>query len=497
MTDLEIDRISDLPNVVLEHILSFLNTKQAVQTSIISKRWRNLWAFSSRIDIDCYHFKDHRTFLEFCDMVLCRRESSYLHTFLLRYNYSFSPQCDCDHLRRWIELAMKFKPHVCCIEAGVPDCDLIACNLIASTFTCESIETMSLCIHKYGWYKKCDIIPTIVSLPRIKRLYLTLSYLKEDTVTRLFAGCPVLEDLMLHRCSGEFSSIFKQKLVCLSLIDCSLDLRTLPKSVDLPCLKRLRMKELKVDEESFARLLTGCPLLENLSFENCSGKFSNLFRHKLKCLSIWNCDMKTRGDKFWWYIDRAIVKFNLSGDAKVFIVCILHPLEMKFIWDPPIGTALDFENNFEPKAIFSGAECFKLCFPDTKVDLKKELPRIGAFNNIKRLSLKLSDWCMHPHEIDPVIWFFQKSPNIEDLTLYNPKREIAVSRRGKQKPLILCYEGTYYDSLLTELSEFNNLKRVEIKLCKNLFSYNNFKDSLLQKMEDLANVNVVISEYDE
>ncbi|AES82311.1 F-box/RNI superfamily protein [Medicago truncatula] len=37
----EEDRLSDLPDCVLLHIMSFLKTKCAVQTCILSKRWKN------------------------------------------------------------------------------------------------------------------------------------------------------------------------------------------------------------------------------------------------------------------------------------------------------------------------------------------------------------------------------------------------------------------------------------------------------------------------
>ncbi|GAU29481.1 hypothetical protein TSUD_65160 [Trifolium subterraneum] len=37
------DRLSDLPDCVLIHILSFLDTKDTVQTCILSTRWKYLW----------------------------------------------------------------------------------------------------------------------------------------------------------------------------------------------------------------------------------------------------------------------------------------------------------------------------------------------------------------------------------------------------------------------------------------------------------------------
>ncbi|PRQ57143.1 putative F-box domain-containing protein [Rosa chinensis] len=38
------DRISGLPDAILCHILSFFSIRQAVKTSILSHKWRNVWA---------------------------------------------------------------------------------------------------------------------------------------------------------------------------------------------------------------------------------------------------------------------------------------------------------------------------------------------------------------------------------------------------------------------------------------------------------------------
>lgn len=45
------DRISSLPDAILEHILSFLDTRSAAQSSILSTRWRGLWLHAPALDL--------------------------------------------------------------------------------------------------------------------------------------------------------------------------------------------------------------------------------------------------------------------------------------------------------------------------------------------------------------------------------------------------------------------------------------------------------------
>ncbi|XP_065870359.1 F-box/LRR-repeat protein At3g26922-like isoform X3 [Euphorbia lathyris] len=48
------DRISDLPDALIQLILSFLpSTKQAIQTGILSKRWKNQWTYLRVLIFDC------------------------------------------------------------------------------------------------------------------------------------------------------------------------------------------------------------------------------------------------------------------------------------------------------------------------------------------------------------------------------------------------------------------------------------------------------------
>jgi len=70
------DKLSDLPECVLLHILSFLNTKYAVQTCILSKRWKNIWKRLPNLIICYSHFKNPSDFEYFFHRFLGTRDCS-------------------------------------------------------------------------------------------------------------------------------------------------------------------------------------------------------------------------------------------------------------------------------------------------------------------------------------------------------------------------------------------------------------------------------------
>ncbi|XP_065871856.1 putative F-box/LRR-repeat protein At3g18150 [Euphorbia lathyris] len=82
------DRISALPDSILQHILSLLpSTKQAIQTGILSKRWENQWTQVPVLIFDstgmCYE-----NFLRFIDNTLILHDCSKINEFHLKYCYS-------------------------------------------------------------------------------------------------------------------------------------------------------------------------------------------------------------------------------------------------------------------------------------------------------------------------------------------------------------------------------------------------------------------------
>ncbi|CAN0879167.1 Putative FBD-associated F-box protein At5g22720 [Linum grandiflorum] len=70
------DRLSVLPDDILHHILSFLDTKSCVKTCILSKRWTSLWIYVHRLTFRENSFGSYRSFEQHVDRLLSFRSNS-------------------------------------------------------------------------------------------------------------------------------------------------------------------------------------------------------------------------------------------------------------------------------------------------------------------------------------------------------------------------------------------------------------------------------------
>ena len=189
----EVDRISNLPDHLICHILSFLPTKQSVATSTLSTRWKPLWTMVPALDFEDtdkpnprYRGNNNRmTSIHFVCRVLAVRKPVPLKKFrlqLISLNHSIH-----FHVRAWIYYAMGH---------GVEELDLKLFlwrpfELPLHVLRCKSIEILTL----YGTILlKCR--SESVYLPKIKHLcLLKVKYANEDSFHSLLTGSPHLQKL--------------------------------------------------------------------------------------------------------------------------------------------------------------------------------------------------------------------------------------------------------------------------------------------------------------
>ncbi|CAN1785719.1 F-box/LRR-repeat protein At3g26922, partial [Linum perenne] len=66
-------RLSNLPDVIIHHIFSFLDIKYVVQTSVLSRVWRCVWKHAPVLNFRRDSFRDTQIFIKFVNMVLDHR----------------------------------------------------------------------------------------------------------------------------------------------------------------------------------------------------------------------------------------------------------------------------------------------------------------------------------------------------------------------------------------------------------------------------------------
>ncbi|KAI3962609.1 hypothetical protein MKW98_008476 [Papaver atlanticum] len=210
----EEDRISNLPDSLIHHIQSFIDTKFAVQTCLLSKRWRYIWTSipvlnfchhrESDDDEDCDDEGDKLTnrFITFVDKVLSLRDNnSDIQRFHLESSLCYTGWNDLyGCIKRWVTAAVSHNVQELHIEAK-PDEDF---EIPLCLYTCESLTKLDLELFGFqegdeDYFSKI-ILPHTMSLPRLKSLDLRLSYIlfsDEKLTSKFFSSFPNLESLVI------------------------------------------------------------------------------------------------------------------------------------------------------------------------------------------------------------------------------------------------------------------------------------------------------------
>ncbi|KAK3000355.1 hypothetical protein RJ639_021392 [Escallonia herrerae] len=194
------DRISSLPDAILCHTLSLLPAIYAVRTSVLSPRWRYLWALlpnlacvMPRLNCNCSHncscISQVNNSIQFMNRMLTLRSGTPIRNFCLRC----SQTCDYDLVCGLLRTVMTF---------NVQELDLCFPGAQARVklpwdlfMICETLVVLRLS-GNFGLN-----VPDEVYFPCLKTLKLRrLLYSDDNFIEKLVFGCPVLEELSIERC---------------------------------------------------------------------------------------------------------------------------------------------------------------------------------------------------------------------------------------------------------------------------------------------------------
>lgn len=93
----EVDLISSLHDVILQHILSFIPIELAIKTCLLSKRWRHVWCNIPSLPFDSYRLK-----VDFINETLTR----YTAPKIINFHLHAAENDTLPHIDTWIKFAM-------------------------------------------------------------------------------------------------------------------------------------------------------------------------------------------------------------------------------------------------------------------------------------------------------------------------------------------------------------------------------------------------------
>ncbi|MQL84456.1 hypothetical protein Taro_016968 [Colocasia esculenta] len=224
------DRISELPDPILGHILSLMPAKAATQTTILSRRWKHLWEYiwCSATTLDfAAEFAARQTpgdFVRNVNRYLKLHRGKKIQRFLVSF-----PAVDCffPDVEKWVEFAVAKDVEELWLEFSSQGQETYFCgdfeNWVCGfrvphqLFDCLPLRVLGL--------SNCGLSPSpgFPGLLSLRSLSLTRVDVTTDMLHRILSECRHLERLLLRDCV-HFNSLKLTspciKLKQLVLVDC-------------------------------------------------------------------------------------------------------------------------------------------------------------------------------------------------------------------------------------------------------------------------------------
>ncbi|KAG5007188.1 hypothetical protein JHK85_025730 [Glycine max] len=212
----ERDRLSELPDCVVLHIMEFMDTKYAVQTCVLSKRWKDLWKRLTYLGFNTTLFNNVVKFNKFVSRVLSGRDGSVsllnleftrcgmaepkLFNRLMKYAVLHNVQQFTVSLNLSFRQSFEFRPYI---------------------FSCESLTFLKLSFNSFD--TSIVALPGSLNMPALKSLQLEAVSItaRDNDYAEPFSTCNVLNTLILDGCSlhkdAKFLSISNSSLSSLTI----------------------------------------------------------------------------------------------------------------------------------------------------------------------------------------------------------------------------------------------------------------------------------------
>ncbi|XP_045826066.1 F-box/LRR-repeat protein 13-like [Trifolium pratense] len=162
------DRLSDLPDCVLLHILSSLNSKLAVQTCILSTRWKHLWKNIHNLILHSTDFRESIDFAVFVSNILTLRDTSIgLQALDLDNRGDIEP--------RLLNIVLNY---VCSHNTHIEQLGITVtadiCPVLSCVSKCRTLTSLKLSVYPRGGDNYAEtLFPKSLNLPLLTSLDLT------------------------------------------------------------------------------------------------------------------------------------------------------------------------------------------------------------------------------------------------------------------------------------------------------------------------------------
>ncbi|KAK7293042.1 hypothetical protein RJT34_15903 [Clitoria ternatea] len=213
----EMDCFHELPDCVLLHIMEFMDTKYAVQTCVLSKRWKDLWKQLTSLNFNTACFDRVADFNTFVSRVLSGRDGSIS---LLNLDFTRRGNAEPRLLNRVMKYAALHNVQELTIFINIlvfrPSFDFRP-----FIFSCRSLTFLRLFIGSN--YPSVILLPKSLQLPAIKTLELEgfTFTANGNECAEPFSTCNIMNTLILLACSlhsdAKFLNISNSSLTNLTI----------------------------------------------------------------------------------------------------------------------------------------------------------------------------------------------------------------------------------------------------------------------------------------